>query len=70
MKWTLTINDEVVNRVKKLLGTGLSQRKVADSVYISQYTVWQISKGNYDHDRPLSEAFKKDELYKGDRMFI
>lgn len=53
MKRNIVIPSSKINEVKKLLSNKAGLREAARLSGISYYTVWCISKGKYDSDRPL-----------------
>lgn len=53
------ITDRVVGKIKRNLAAGISMRRIADKLGVSSYTVWQVSKGVYNHEKPLVKPKRK-----------
>jgi len=64
MKPLQRVPDEKIKEVKKVLTSGVSIREAARICGVSYYLAWHVSRGSYDRDSYLYEAFKKKENQK------
>jgi transposase len=59
MKPLQRVPDEKIKEVKKVLTSGVSIREAARICGVSYYLAWHVSRGSYDRDSYLYEAFKR-----------
>jgi hypothetical protein len=64
MKALQRLPDDKIKTVKRLLTSGVSIREAGRLAGVSYYCAWHVSKGSYDKEGYLYDAFKKKENNK------